>query len=124
MMPMSRATQKPRSFTFRNFFSLIALLFLSFTLYSCSGGEDESLIQRAKDSTQMYVHLDESFKLYRTALEYNDNDNDEMASDKFEAALVRLKAINDDILEAPGYFTWRKDYNELATSIVEDYLST
>lgn len=124
MMPMSSTTKPSRKFTLRNYLPLLAVLFLSFTLYSCSGGEDESLIQRAKDSTQLYVHLDESFKLYKSALEYNDNDNDEMASDKFEASLVRLKAINDDILEEPGYFTWRKDYNELATSIVEDYLST
>jgi membrane-bound lytic murein transglycosylase D len=121
---MSSTTNSARKITFRNYLPLFALLFLSLTLYSCSGGEDESLIQRAKDSTQLYVHLDESFKLYKSALEYNDSKNDEMASDKFEASLVRLKAINDGILEEPGYFTWRKDYNELATSIVEDYLSS
>ncbi|MCB0724988.1 MAG: LysM peptidoglycan-binding domain-containing protein [Ignavibacteriae bacterium] len=121
---MSSYANLPSKAVFRNFLPLLLLILLSFALYSCSGGDDESLIQRAKDSTTLYVHLDESFKLYKSALEYNDSENDPMASSKFEESLKRLKAINDDILEAPGYYTWRKDYNELATSIVEDYLST
>ena len=122
---MSGQTQFSAKISVRNYFSLLLILSISFFLYSCSGGEDdELLIQRAKDSTTLYVHLDESFKLYKSALEYNDSKNDAMAAEKFEESLKRLKAINDDILEAPGYFVWRQDYDELATSVVHDYLAT
>lgn len=106
-------------------FPYLFILFTAFILASCSGGEDEeSAMKRAKDSTAVYVHLDEAFTLYKSALEYNDSENDRMARDKFEDALKRLKTINIDILEAPGYFPWRKDHDELATSIVQDYIST
>lgn len=122
---MSGQTQFQAKFVSKNYFSLLLILSISFFLYSCSGGEDEELlIQRAKDSTTLYVHLDESFKLYKSALEYNDSKNDAMAKDKFEESLKRLKAINDDILESPKYFVWREDYDELATSVVQDYLAT
>ena len=116
--------------TVKKFFYYSFLLFLSFSVtlsfYSCSGSKEEPNpeIQRAKDSVNVYKIFGEVFSEYQFGLEYNENQLNSETKKKFEASLKKLNKIDDELLESSRNYLWKKDFAELGTSIVQDYLTT
>jgi len=91
----------------------------------CSGSEDEpELTRRETDSILTYSVFQESFGLYKKALAHNEAGQDKEAVAKFEAALKKLRTVNAGTISDPLYYNWKKDYEELAISIVQDFLTT
>jgi membrane-bound lytic murein transglycosylase D len=116
-------------YSIKRFFSHYGLLILtvsiSFHFYSCGGSEEPIVeVDRVKDSTLVYTGLEKAFSHYKTALKHNESTQDAEAKRSFEDALKTLKGIDTRLLTAPGNFGWKKDYDELATSVVQDYLTT
>lgn len=110
-----------KSFFYSLFYFSVALTILN----GCSGTPDvDPNAGRIEDSTKVYTILDKSFILYEKALGYNESFQDEESRSAFDNALKILNDIDMKILNAPGNLSWKNDYNELAVSIVQDYLST
>ncbi|MBK7253523.1 MAG: LysM peptidoglycan-binding domain-containing protein [Ignavibacteria bacterium] len=102
---------------------MIALYSIIFN--GCSGSDEEEVIsQRSRDSIEVYTRIQKAFTYYRKALKYNESSETNKAGEEFESALKNLNKINYElILKGENYF-WKKDYDELATSVVQDYLIT
>lgn len=91
----------------------------------CSGSEEEvELTKRETDSIMTYTVLQESFGFYRKALQHNQAGDSKEAVDDFERSLKKLKNVNLVLLKDPLYYNWKKDYEELATAVVQDFLIT
>lgn len=112
-------------------FSSFVLLVLAFSLSQfftgCSGSDDEGINlaeERAKDSVKVYTKLGSAFSHYQKALSYNEAFQDLDSKNSFDAALKDLLSINQGSIESASTFLWKKDYEELSTSIVQDYFST
>ncbi len=104
---------------------LITGLCFSQMFSGCSGSEDEpELTRRETDSILTYSVFQESFGLYKKALAHNEAGQDKEAVAKFEAALKKLRTVNAGTISDPLYYNWKKDYEELAISIVQDFLTT
>ncbi len=104
---------------------LITGLCFSQMFSGCSGSEDEpELTRRETDSILTYSVFQESFGLYKKALAHNEAGQDKEATASFEAALKKLRNVNAGIISDPLYYNWKKDYEELAISIVQDFLTT
>ncbi len=108
------------------YFGLLLLtLSLSQFFSGCSGSDEvEELTQRDKDSIDVYAKMQKAFSLYREALVYNESSDEQKANSHFESALRQLNEINYELISDPENYFWKQDYNELAQSIVEDYLIT
>jgi membrane-bound lytic murein transglycosylase D len=111
--------------------NIISLIIFSFVLISfsqfmsgCSGSDEVEITQREKDSIATYVILQKSFSLYSSALKHNQNSETEKARESFENSLKYLNEIDDQLISQGENYFWKQDYNELAKSIVEDYLIT
>jgi membrane-bound lytic murein transglycosylase D len=108
-------------------YAMLLITGLSFTqLFSgCSGSEEEpGLTKRETDSLLTYSVFQEAFGLYKNALSQNQAGQDKEAANSFESALRKLRGMNVVVLNDPLYYNWKKDYEELAISIVQDYLTT
>ncbi|KXK03490.1 MAG: Membrane-bound lytic murein transglycosylase D [Chlorobi bacterium OLB4] len=103
-------------------FSLV--LSASYFMIGCSSSEIETDTQRIKDSIEVYGYLDKAFGQYIDAMEQVENYDDEKASKLFEKTLQSLNAIDYRLLDAPGNIEWRQNFDELAKSVVQDYLNT
>ncbi len=103
----------------------IMIALYSITFNGCSGSDEEEVIsQRSRDSIEVYTRIQKAFTYYKKALKYNESSETNKAGEEFESALKNLNKINYDvILKGENYF-WKKDYDELATSVVQDYLIT
>lgn len=103
--------------------TMIALY--SITFNGCSGSDEEEVIsQRSRDSIEVYTRIQKAFTYYKKALKHNESSETNKAGEEFESALKNLNKINYElILKGENYF-WKKDYDELATSVVQDYLIT
>ncbi|MBK7157677.1 MAG: LysM peptidoglycan-binding domain-containing protein [Ignavibacteria bacterium] len=103
----------------------IMIALYSITFNGCSGSDEEEVIsQRSRDSIEVYTRIQKAFTYYRKALKYNESSETNKAGEEFESALKNLNKINYElILKGENYF-WKKDYDELATSVVQDYLIT
>ncbi len=103
---------------------IISMMFAQF--YSgCGGSEEEvELTKREKDSMVVYIDLQKAFSLYKKALTYNESGDNQKAKDAFDASLKFLQDIDDSLISQNQNYFWKQDYNELAKSIVEDYLIT
>ncbi|MBS1519251.1 MAG: LysM peptidoglycan-binding domain-containing protein [Bacteroidetes bacterium] len=110
--------------------SVITFLFLmsfSFALYlsGCSSSDEEEVTdKRETDSVEVYSLLQKSFGTYKKALSFNEDSDSKNASESFESSLKYLHKINSKILNDAGNYRWKQDYDELAKSIVQDYLAT
>lgn len=93
-------------------------------LYSGCSGSEETTDQRTVDSIGVYTGLQKAFAMYKKALSYNESDNTEKAAQSFELSLKYLKEIDFEVVNHAGNYFWKQDYDELAKSIVEDYLTT
>jgi len=108
------------------FFWLIFTLFYSVYFIGCTGVEEikDDSETRAKDSLSIYLAVEKSFLQYKKALGYNEEQQSSLSKDAFEASLQSLRTVSDRTIDNPSYQLFRKDYNELSTSIVQDYLVT
>ncbi len=109
------------------FFYIVSVaLIISFSqIFTGCGGSDEiEFTQRDKDSIATYISLQKSFSLYKKALTYNESSDNENAKKSFETSLKYLNEINYELISKGENYFWKNDYNELAKSIVEDYLIT
>ena len=109
------------------YLSSLLLMTLSASVYmsGCSSSEEEEVVsQRELDSLEFYSQMQKSFGSYNHALSHNEQSDNKSASESFENALIYLSKIDSKILNEPGNYTWKQDYNELAVSIVQDYIST
>lgn len=105
---------------------ILTFLIYSITFNGCSGSDvDEDLVtQRDIDSIEVYTQLQKAFSQYKSALSFNESSEDVKANESFEASLKSLNGINSSIiLKGENYF-WKKDFDELTVSIVEDYFAT
>lgn len=112
--------------TYKSFFYGLFYFSVALTLLNgCTSGEDiDPNAGRIEDSIKVYTILDKSFILYEKALSYNESFQDEESRSAFDNALKILDDIDMKILNAPGNLSWKNDHDELAVSIVQDYLST
>ena len=95
------------------------------TFNGCSGSEEEIVDeQRIKDSTEVYSNLQKSFAQYKKALSYNENSDDKNANAEFEKSLKSLNEVSYELISKGENYFWKKDYDELSKSIVEDYFTT
>ena len=103
----------------------IMIALYSITFNGCSGSDEEEVIsQRSRDSIEVYTRIQKAFTYYKKALKYNESSETNKAGEEFESALKNLNKINYElILKGENYF-WKKDYDELAISVVQDYLIT
>ena len=103
--------------------SISTVLLNSILFNGCSGSDDEEVLtQRQKDSVNVYVHIQESFALYKKALSENEAGNN--SAETFEASLKKLHALDYGLITKGNTYFWKKDYDELLTSIVQDYFTT
>ncbi len=104
---------------------LILTLSLSATFTGCGGSDDEETVnQREVDSINVYTNLEKSFSSYKRALSYNESSDDKNAAESFETTLRALHEIDYQLVSKPENYFWKQDYDELAKSVVEDYLTT
>ncbi|MBS1552354.1 MAG: LysM peptidoglycan-binding domain-containing protein [Bacteroidetes bacterium] len=110
---------------FLYFVCAIMIALYSITFNGCSGSDEEELVsQRSQDSINVYTRIQKAFTYYKKALKHNESSETAKAGEDFESSLKSLDKINYEIiLKGENYF-WKRDYDELATSIVQDYLIT
>lgn len=116
-------TNNKRKFIQLIIFSFVLISFSQF-MSGCGGSDEVELTQRDKDSIATYITLQKSFSVYSNALKHNQNSENEKARESFEKSLKYLDEIDDELISNPENYFWKQDYNELAKSIVEDYLIT
>ncbi|MBV6479707.1 MAG: hypothetical protein HGGPFJEG_02498 [Ignavibacteria bacterium] len=106
------------------FFISISLVIIHSVLFSgCSGSDDEEVLtQRQKDSIEIYAHIQESFAFYKKAL--SENEAGKNAAESFESSLKKLNEVDYGKISKGNTYFWKKDYDELLTSIVQDYFVT
>lgn len=106
-------------------FLLLILFSVMVYMSGCSSSEDEEVVtQRMIDSMDVYSQIDNSFAVYQKALSYNQSANSKEAGESFESSLKILSNINSKLINNPEYYLWKSDYDDLAVSIVQDYIST
>jgi membrane-bound lytic murein transglycosylase D len=102
---------------------IILLAFTSLRFLTGCGGAEEEVSEetgKAKDSLNIYLALENGRIKYTDALLYNENGDFKTSKANFEAAVNQLYKVDTKTLEL--HYGWKKDYNELATSVVQDYL--
>ena len=108
--------------TSRSLIFLLALLALRF-LTGCGGAEEEVAEETgtAKDSMKIYLALENGRVKYTDALLYNEKGDQKNSLKNFDAAVKQLMKVNMKTLEL--HYEWKKDFVELATSVVQDYFT-
>ena len=102
---------------------LFAFLSLQY-LAGCGGSdveEENADTKKKKDSVSVYTALENARIHYTKALQFNEQADSKSSGEEFETALKNLNKI--DTKNLAKHITWEKDYNELATSIVQDYIT-
>ena len=101
-------------------FAFISLQYLA----GCSSSEtdEESAdVKKKKDSVSVYTALENARIHYTKALQFNEQADSKSSGEEFEAALKDLNKIDTKNLEK--HYGWEKDYKEITTSIVQDYIT-
>lgn len=101
-------------------FAFISLQYLA----GCGGSdveEENADTKKKKDSVSVYTALENARIHYTKALQFNEQADSKSSGEEFETALKNLNKI--DTKNLAKHITWEKDYNELATSIVQDYIT-
>ena len=108
------------------YFTIITSLVLITNIFNgCTSSKAPEIdADRQKDSLGVYTVIDKAMLQYKQTLILNENEQTAKAKDGFEQTLNILKKVDNRVLENPKYATWRKDYSELAKSVVQDYLYT
>lgn len=99
-----------------------AVVLLQF-ITGCGGADVEvdPSANKKKDSVSIYTALESARINYTKALQFNEQADSKSSSQEFESALKQLNKIDQKILQKQ--YLWEKDYNELAKSIVQDYIT-
>jgi membrane-bound lytic murein transglycosylase D len=105
---------------------LIIIIFAFFMLQlitGCGGSdvEDDEAANKKRDSISIYTALEGARISYTKALQFNEQADSKSSAQEFESALKQLGKIDDKTLHT--HFNWEKDYNEIAKSIVQDYIT-
>jgi peptidoglycan lytic transglycosylase D len=89
----------------------------------CGGStvEDDGSANLKKDSISIYTALEGARISYTKALQFNEQADSKSSAQEFESALKQLGKIDAKTLQQ--HYTWEKDYNEIAKSIVQDYIT-
>ncbi len=103
-------------------FAFISLQYLAGCGGSDVSDEESAEKKKKKDSVSVYTALENARIHYVNALQFNENADMKSSHEEFEAALKDLNKIDTKNLEK--HFTWEKDYKEIATSIVQDMITT
>lgn len=100
-------------------FAVTALRFFT----GCGGAEEEVTedTKKIKDSLNIYLALENGRVKYTDALLYNEKGDSKNSNTNFDASVNQLMKIDMKTLEL--HYTWKKDYVELAVSVVQDYLT-
>src|SRR5438876_8639765 len=101
----------------------ILTVILSIKMFSGCSGSDEEVTEdpKVKDSANVYLALEQSRIHYTKALQLNEQSDSKSSAEEFEAAVRQLSKINSAALDL--HYTWKKDFNELSVSVVQDYLT-
>lgn len=102
-------------------FAFISLQYLA----GCGGSnvdeEETADKKKKKDSVSVYTALENARIHYTKALQFNEQSDSKSSGEEFESALKHLNKIDTKNLEK--HIAWEKDYKELTTSIVQDYIT-
>jgi membrane-bound lytic murein transglycosylase D len=102
-------------------FGFVTLQYLA----GCGGSdideEESAERKKKKDSVSVYTALETARIHYAKALQFNEQADSKSSKGEFEAALKDLNKIDTKNLEK--HYLWEKDYKELATSLVQDFLT-
>ncbi|MBN8583641.1 MAG: LysM peptidoglycan-binding domain-containing protein [Ignavibacteria bacterium] len=102
-------------------FAFISLQYLA----GCGGSnvdeEETADKKKKKDSVSVYTALENARIHYTKALQFNEQSDSKLSGEEFESALKHLNKIDTKNLEK--HIAWEKDYKELTTSIVQDYIT-
>ncbi len=102
-------------------FAFISLQYLA----GCGGSntdEESADVKKKKDSVSVYTALENARIHYTKALQFNEQADSKSSREEFEAALKDLNKIDTKNLEK--HYGWEKDYKEITTSIVQDFITT
>lgn len=109
-------------------FSKVLLLVLSVTFLKfftgCSGSEEVGETEetkKIKDSTKIYLALEEARIHYTKALQFNEQADSKSSREEFEASVKQIYKIDAAALDK--HPSWKTDFNELSVSIVQDYFT-
>src|SRR4030095_2458603 len=108
-------------------FSLLYVLFAFVSLQyltGCGGSdidEESAETKTKKDSIGIYTALESARMHYKSALDFNEQADPKSSKVEFEAALKDLTTVDPKSLEK--HYNWEKDYKELTTSGVEDFIT-
>lgn len=107
-------------------YKILIILLLSFSLkfFTGCGGSEEEVSEEtptAQDSVKIYLALENSRLHYAKALQFNEQSSLKSSKEEFEAAISQILTIDTEALNK--HYLWNKDYTELATSVVQDYLT-
>ncbi len=102
-------------------FAFISLQYLA----GCGGSnvdeEESAEKKKKKDSVSVYTALENARIHYTKALQFNEQADSKSSKEEFEAALKDLNKIDTKNLEK--HYSWEKDYKEIATSVVQDFIT-
>lgn len=98
-----------------------ALLIQFFT--GCGGADvDETKTsKKVRDSVTIYTTLETARLNYSRALSLNEQADSKTSEGEFESAVKQLLKIDSKTLKK--HYLWEKDFNEIAKSVVQDYLT-
>lgn len=104
----------------------ILFAFISLQYFVGCGGsdvEEESAdTKKKKDSVSIYTSLETARVHYTKALQFNEQADPKSSKVEFEAAVKELKNIDTKVLEK--HYGWEKDFKEISTSVVQDYITS
>jgi membrane-bound lytic murein transglycosylase D len=103
---------------------MILLVFPLVQFIAGCGGSEEVLEDTGKlrDSVKIYTALETARLHYMKALRFNEQSDSKSSAEEFESTVDQLAKI--DMSSVGKHAGWQKDYKELATSVVQDYLSS
>jgi membrane-bound lytic murein transglycosylase D len=98
-------------------------VYLGIWLTGCTSSEIKKPdTTRQQDSIALYSVIDKAFNEYKQSLALNETADETQAKDKFDQVLKILKKVDNRVLDDPKNISWKKDYAELLTSVVQDYI--
>ncbi|RPI12853.1 MAG: LysM peptidoglycan-binding domain-containing protein [Ignavibacteriae bacterium] len=103
---------------------MILLVFPLLQFITGCGGSEEEVVEdtgKLRDSVKIYTALETARLHYMKALRFNEQSDSKSSAEEFESTVDQLAKI--DMSSLDKHAAWQKDFKELATSVVQDYLS-
>jgi membrane-bound lytic murein transglycosylase D len=103
-------------------FAVVSLQYLA----GCGGAdveeEESAEVKKKKDSISIYTSLENARIHYTKALQFNEQADSKSSEVEFEASIKELKKIDEKTIGV--HIGWEKDFKEISTSVVQDYITT